>query len=79
MPAGKWTMADVRDVAAAHILAAEKPSASGRYIVSFPSSTSARFITDALKVGAAAANSDRQQLLVLAASAWSSLPAGSGW
>jgi hypothetical protein len=48
-------MADVRDVAAAHILAAEAPSACGRYIVSFPTSTSARFITDALKVGAAAA------------------------
>jgi hypothetical protein len=38
-----------------NFLAAETPSASGRYIVSFPSSTSARFITDALKVGAAAA------------------------
>ena len=50
MPGGKWTMTDVRDVAAAHILAAETPSASGRYIVSWPHSTSARFITDTLKV-----------------------------
>ncbi len=31
---GNPTHADVRDVARAHILAAENPAASGRYIVS---------------------------------------------
>eukprot|EP00878_Enallax_costatus_P032607 GHUV01035850.1.p1 GENE.GHUV01035850.1~~GHUV01035850.1.p1 ORF type:complete len:199 (+),score=49.72 GHUV01035850.1:201-797(+) len=46
---GSWTVNDVRDVAAAHILAAEKPHAKGRYIVSQPESISARFITDTLK------------------------------
>lgn len=28
---GNWTVVDVRDVAAAHLLAAEKPGAKGRY------------------------------------------------
>jgi nucleoside-diphosphate-sugar epimerase len=46
---GSWTVNDVRDVAAAHILAAENPEARGRYIVSQPDSVSARFITDTLK------------------------------
>jgi nucleoside-diphosphate-sugar epimerase len=27
---GSWTVVDVRDVAAAHLLAAEKPQAKGR-------------------------------------------------
>lgn len=29
---GSWTVVDVRDVAAAHLLAAEKPEAKGRYV-----------------------------------------------
>ncbi|WIA11508.1 hypothetical protein OEZ85_011621 [Tetradesmus obliquus] len=52
---GSWTVNDVRDVAAAHILAAEKPEAKGRYIVSQPHSISARFITDTLKAAYPAA------------------------
>jgi nucleoside-diphosphate-sugar epimerase len=31
---GPWRLCDVRDVARAHVLAAETPGASGRYIVS---------------------------------------------
>ena len=50
MPEGSWTFADVRDVAAAHILATQTPGASGRYIVSQAASTSAREVTDILKV-----------------------------
>lgn len=47
---GSWTIADVRDVAAAHIAAAEAPAAAGRrYIVSQPASISARFVTDTIK------------------------------
>ncbi|KAF8070868.1 TKPR1 [Scenedesmus sp. PABB004] len=52
---GSWTINDVRDVAAAHILAAERPEAKGRYIVSQPESISARFITDTLKAAFPAA------------------------
>eukprot|EP00879_Flechtneria_rotunda_P011466 GHRR01011979.1.p1 GENE.GHRR01011979.1~~GHRR01011979.1.p1 ORF type:complete len:332 (+),score=113.60 GHRR01011979.1:492-1487(+) len=54
---GSWTVNDVRDVAAAHILAAENPKAHGRYIVSQPKSISARFITDSLKAAWPAAAS----------------------
>lgn len=49
VPEGTWTVCDVRDVAAAHIAAAENPEASGRFIVSQSGSMDARFITDALK------------------------------
>jgi len=49
VPSGTWTITDVRDVAAAHILAATNPSASGRYIVSLADSISARDHTTALK------------------------------
>jgi hypothetical protein len=38
-PGGNPTHCDVRDVAAAHIRAAEKPIASGRYIVSHTSTS----------------------------------------
>lgn len=48
-PEGAWTTCDVRDVAAAHIAAAERPEAKGRYVVSHPGSFDARFVTDALK------------------------------
>lgn len=48
-PSGAWTTCDVRDVAAAHIAAAERPEARGRYIVSHAGSFDARFVTDALK------------------------------
>ncbi|EFJ48786.1 hypothetical protein VOLCADRAFT_90627 [Volvox carteri f. nagariensis] len=50
LPSGSWTFADVRDVAAAHVLAAVTPAAAGRrYIVSQPKSSSAKSITDILK------------------------------
>ncbi|GBG00450.1 cinnamyl alcohol dehydrogenase [Raphidocelis subcapitata] len=49
VPEGAWTICDVRDVAAAHVAAAENPDAAGRYIVSQPGSIDARFVTDALK------------------------------
>ncbi len=42
VPEGAWTVCDVRDVAAAHIAAAENPEASGRFIVSQPGSVDAR-------------------------------------
>lgn len=42
VPKGSWTLADVRDVSAAHIAAAETPEAGGRYIVSHQTSISAR-------------------------------------
>eukprot|EP00775_Hariotina_reticulata_P006026 gene6026-6264_t len=54
---GSWTVNDVRDVAAAHILAAETPGAKGRYIVSQPASISAHFITDTIKAAWPAAAS----------------------
>ena len=44
------TICDVRDVARAHILAAETPTASGRYIVSQESSMSPSFVSETLKV-----------------------------
>eukprot|EP00877_Chromochloris_zofingiensis_P011157 jgi/Chrzof1/6295/Cz18g00160.t1 len=49
VPSGNWTGEDVRDVAVAHILAAETPTATGRYIISQPFSISARFITGLIK------------------------------
>lgn len=52
---GSWIVNDVRDVALAHILAAENPAAKGRYIVSQPKSIDARFITDTLKAAFPAA------------------------
>lgn len=51
-PSGVWTFADVRDVGRAHIAAAVVPAAAGkRYIVSARRSTSAKSVTDVLKVG----------------------------
>lgn len=49
--AGAPVFADVRDVARAHILAAETPSASGRYIVSNSHSTPGAHISAWLQVG----------------------------
>ncbi|KAI8464173.1 MAG: cinnamyl-alcohol dehydrogenase-like protein [Monoraphidium minutum] len=49
VPEGAWTVCDVRDVAAAHVAAAESPDAEGRYIVSQAGSFDARFVTDTLK------------------------------
>jgi nucleoside-diphosphate-sugar epimerase len=47
---GSWFFADVRDVAAAHVAAAQAPAAAGqRYIVSAGRSLSARQVTDAIK------------------------------
>jgi len=40
---------DVRDVARAHIAAAEQPDAEGRYIICQPQSTPGREVTDILK------------------------------
>ncbi|GLC66025.1 hypothetical protein PLESTF_000373700 [Pleodorina starrii] len=49
-PSGSWTFADVRDVAAAHVLAALSPGAAGRrYIVSQSRSYNAKAVTDVLK------------------------------
>jgi hypothetical protein len=42
VPSGAWTVCDVRDVAAAHVAAAESPEASGRYIISQPRSFNAK-------------------------------------
>ena len=47
---GAPVFADVRDVARAHVLAAETPSASGRYIVAGSHSTPASEISAALQV-----------------------------
>lgn len=49
VPEGDWTICDVRDVAAAHIAAAEIPEASGRYIISQPHSICAQDITTFIK------------------------------
>lgn len=49
---GAPVFADVRDVARAHILAAENPAASGRYIVAASHSTPAARISAWLQVGA---------------------------
>lgn len=46
---GNITYSDVRDVARAHVLAAETPGASGRYIVSQATSASPAFISAALR------------------------------
>ncbi|GIL77153.1 hypothetical protein Vretimale_3165 [Volvox reticuliferus] len=52
-PSGSWVFTDVRDVAAAHVLAALTPAAAGRrYIVSQPRSMSAKSVTDVLKASA---------------------------
>lgn len=49
---GAPVFADVRDVARAHILAAENPAASGRYIVANSHTTLAAHISAWLQVGA---------------------------
>ncbi|KXZ41729.1 hypothetical protein GPECTOR_302g824 [Gonium pectorale] len=51
-PSGSWTFVDVRDVAAAHLLAATVPGAAGRrYIVSRSKAASSRTVTDILRTG----------------------------
>lgn len=50
---GAPVFADVRDVARAHILAADNPAASGRYIVANSHTTPAAHISAWLQVGAA--------------------------
>lgn len=58
-PSGTWTFADVRDVARAHVLAAVTHGSAGRrYIVSQGRSTSARTVTDVLKVSGARSNGE---------------------
>lgn len=49
-PTVTYTLCDVRDVAKAHVLAAETQSASGRYIVSNAKRLDAHDITQILKV-----------------------------
>ena len=49
---GAPVFADVRDVARAHILAAENPAASGRYIVANSHSTPANLISTWLQARA---------------------------
>lgn len=46
---GPALVCDVRDVAAAHVLAVENPAAKGRYIVSNAHAMSPKFISDTLK------------------------------
>jgi hypothetical protein len=46
---GSWTICDVRDVAAAHIKAAEDPEASGRYIITNRAPIDGRFISNVIK------------------------------
>jgi len=41
---------DVRDVARAHILAAEVPGANGRYMVSHVDTVPSKFVSDSLQV-----------------------------
>ena len=41
---------DVRDVARAHILAAEVPGANGRYLVSHVETVPSKFVSDSLQV-----------------------------
>ena len=48
--------ADVRDVCKAHILAAEVPTASGRYIVGHDTPVPSKHIVDILQVSAKAAS-----------------------
>ena len=47
---GTPLICDVRDVAAAHVAAAETPSASGRYIVSQRAPVTAAFVSNLLRV-----------------------------
>ena len=47
---GTPLICDVRDVARAHVLAAEEPSASGRYIVSHRAPLTATALSKALQV-----------------------------
>ena len=47
---GTPLICDVRDVARAHVLAAEIPSASGRYIVSHRAPLTATVLSKALQV-----------------------------
>ena len=47
---GTPLICDVRDVAAAHVAAAENPSASGRYIVSQRAPVTAAFVSSLLRV-----------------------------
>lgn len=51
VPGVSYTLCDVRDIAKAHVLAAETASASGRYIVSDAKRMDAHDITEILKVG----------------------------
>ena len=48
---GTPLICDVRDVARAHVVAAEEPSASGRYIVSHRAPLTATALSKALQVG----------------------------
>ena len=63
------TICDVRDVARAHILAAETPTASGRYIVSQEFSMSPSFVSETLKVlvcsTSAAGNPSHKQMRLI--------------
>ena len=47
---GTPLICDVRDVATAHVLAAEIPSASGRYIVSQRAPVTATYLSKVLRV-----------------------------
>ena len=51
---GMPLICDVRDVARAHVLAAEEPSASGRYIISHRAPLTATALSHALQVGSPA-------------------------
>ena len=48
---GTPSICDVRDVACAHVAAAERPSASGRYIVSQRAPITPSFVSQTLRVG----------------------------
>ncbi len=48
---GTPLICDVRDVARAHVLSAETPSASGRYIVSARAPVTATYLSTILRVG----------------------------
>ena len=52
MPAAALRYVDVRDVAAAHVAAAEVPQANGRYLLGYHSTVPPKDISDALQVGA---------------------------
>lgn len=47
---GTPIICDVRDVAAAHVAAAERPAASGRYIVSQRAPITPSFVSEVLRV-----------------------------